>query len=205
LIFGGHLVGAPVTFNVRAHLMSHPYKAYVDELRHTITVAGLNYEIWWLYKGKDSRLQHIDVMNRYPIFFSTSLHAHLLALLVLLYRLYETRSDTYNIPRFIELLRADSALAPEVLDSLAARYGTAKPLWVKVNILRNNVFGHRSLALTVEQAFAEAGVAPNELRGLMDVTKDLLNELTHHLEQSTHAFNLGSAQDLERLLTDMRK
>jgi hypothetical protein len=46
--------------------MSHPYKAYVDELRHTITVAGLNYEIWWLYNGKDSRPQHIDVIKRYP-------------------------------------------------------------------------------------------------------------------------------------------
>jgi hypothetical protein len=67
------------------------------------------------------------------------------------------------------------------------------------------VFGHRSLTRTVEQAFAEAGVTPNELRDLMDVTKDLLNELTDHLEQSTHAFNLGSAQDLKRLLTDMRK
>jgi AbiU2 len=186
-------------------MLSPAYKSYIDELRHTVTVAGLNYEIWWTYKSKDTRPQFIDVMNRYSIFFQTSIHAHFVALLVSLYRLYETRTDTYNIPRFIELLETDTTLSPDVIQSLRSKYELAKPVWIKVNILRNKVFGHRSLARTVEEAFAEAGVKPDELKAMMDVTKSLLNELTNELERSTHAFNLGAGGEVLRLLTDLRK
>jgi hypothetical protein len=28
---------------------------YVEDLRHTVTVASLNYDIWWTYKEKESR------------------------------------------------------------------------------------------------------------------------------------------------------
>lgn len=185
--------------------MSKTHKAYIEELRHTVTVAGLNHEIWWTYKSKDTRPQFLDVMNEYSIFFQTSIHAHFVALLVSLYRLYETRKDTYNIPTFLELLEKDAVLPSGTMQSLRSKYAQAKPLWIKVNILRNKVFGHRSVAHTSEEAFAEAAVTPDQLRELMELTKSLLNELTHKLEKSTHAFNFGAGSDIVRLLTALRR
>src|SRR6187455_2633293 len=85
-------------------IMSDEVERYVEELRNAVTVAWLNYEIWWIYKSSDTRSEFVDTMNKYNLFFHASIHAHFVALLVALYRLYETRDDTYNIPTFLKLL-----------------------------------------------------------------------------------------------------
>ena len=185
--------------------MNTDFDNYISELRHTITVARRNYEIWWVYKSKDTRPLYVDVMNRYGLFFQTSIHAHFVALLVGLYRLYETRDDTFNIPSLLKKLKAEKKLPSATLKQLEDIYKKqAKPLWIKVNILRNKAFGHRSRAHSVEEVFQEAGVTPNELRDLVEITKNLLNELTHAMDKSVHAFNLGSREDILRLLDDLK-
>ena len=183
--------------------MSIDIDTYITELRHTVTVAGLNHEIWWVYKSKDTRPQFVDAMNRYSLFFQTSIHAHFVATLVALYRLYETRSDTYNISTLLRSLKEHETIDEEILGGLNKLYQEMKPLWVKVNILRNKAFGHRSTAHTVEEVFKEAAVTPNELRDLVDGTKKLLNKLSHAWDRSSHAFNLGAREDTVRLLDDL--
>ena len=186
--------------------MSTDVDRYISELHHTITVAGLNYEIWWVYKSEDTRPLYVEVMNRYGLFFQTSIHAHFVALLVALYRLYETRDDTFNIPSLLKILRAEARLPDSTLDLLEGIYeNKAKPLWIKVNILRNKAFGHRSVAHTIEEVFEEAEVTPNELRDLVEATKNLLNGLTHALDKSVDAFNLEAREDTLRLLEDLAK
>jgi hypothetical protein len=184
--------------------MDDEIEKYVTELRHTVTIAWLNYEIWWVYKSSETRPEYVDTMNRYTLFFQTSLHAHFVALLVELYRLYETRKDTYNIPRFLALLKEHDAVPEAATNELEKLYAQAKPLWVKVNILRNKAFGHRSSAHTVSEAFKEAGVTPNELRDLAEITRKLLNTATQAWTRSTHAFNLSSREDALQLLGDLK-
>lgn len=176
---------------------------YIEELRDTVRVAWLNYEIWWVYKSADTRPEYLDVMNRYTLFFHTSIHAHFVALLVALYRLYETREDTYNIPIFIKRLREHGSIPDTELRELDALYAEAKPLWVKVNILRNKAFGHRSKAHTASEVFAEAGVTPNELRDLAEVTRKLLNTASLAWAKNAHAFNLSAREDTLALLHDL--
>ncbi len=177
----------------------------IEELRHTITVAALNYDVWWVYKSKDTRPRYLGTMNRYGLFFQTSLHAHFVALLVALYRLYEKREDTINIPSLLRRLRSEQTLSTAVLDELDAIYARAKPLWVKVSILRNKAFGHRSRAHSVADTFREAAVSPDQLKQLVETTKKLLNTLTRAWDRSTHAFNLGAREDLIELLNDLRE
>lgn len=144
-------------------------------------------------------------MNRYSLFFQTSIHAHFVALLVELYRLYETRADTFNIPALLKLLKAEKRFPLDTLMSLETVYrDQAKPLWVKVSILRNKAFGHRSTAHTIEEVFRDAGVTPNELSDLMELTKKLLNDLTLAWDSSAHAFNRGAHEDTVRLLDDLK-
>lgn len=185
--------------------MSTDIDAYISELRHTTTVAELNYDIWWVYKDKETRPIYTETMNRYGMFFQTSIHAHFVALLVVLYRLYETRNDTFNIPSLLKILKTEKRLSDAKLLLLDGMYkNEAKPLWLKVNILRNKAFGHRSVAHTVEEVFQEAGVTPNELSDLVGVTKKLLNELSHAWDKSSHAFNLDSRADTLQLLQDLK-
>ena len=180
-------------------------KKYVEELQHSVQTAALNFNIWWVYKSEATRPKYINELNRYPLFFQTSIHAHFVALLIALYGLYETRKDTYNIPDLLKKLRADSMLPTDTLDSIQLIYDRAKPIWVKVSILRNDAFGHRSKAHTVEDVFKSAGVSPNELKLLVELTEELLNEVTLHLFDATHAFNLDGTRDTVRMLEDLRR
>lgn len=185
--------------------MTDQIRKSVDALRHTAVVAGLNYEIWWLYKGAETRPLYLERMKRYSPFFQTSIHAHFVALIVALYRLYETRKDTHNISLILDLLEKKGALEAGVLASLRGRYDALKPLWIKVSILRNNVFGHDSLEYSEGEAFAVAQLTPDDLRDLWLGTCDLLNELTHAWDKSVHAFNLGSRDALIRMFEDLSR
>lgn len=178
--------------------MAADVEKYISELRHSVTVASLNYEIWWVFKSQDSRPKYADTLNRYLLFFSTSIHAHFVALLVVLYRLYETRRGTYNIPQLLRITK--SHFKADDVEQFEELYARAKPLWTKVSILRNKAFGHRSTSHTVEEAFVEAGVTPNELGQLVDLTKELLNRVSNAYDGSTHAFNLGAREDTIRML-----
>ena len=41
-----------------------PYDAHIKELQDAAIAAGLNYEIWWVFRGSETRPQYVDVMNR---------------------------------------------------------------------------------------------------------------------------------------------
>jgi hypothetical protein len=174
----------------------------IGELRHAAIVAGLNYDIWWVYKG--SRERFVDAMNDYLEFFATSIHAHFVALLAALYYIYETRTDTVNVPRLLELLSAEGVLSQTDIAEAKKLYEAAKPLWVKVSILRNEQFMHRASKLNEEDgAFRKANIAPDDFKRLITLTRELLNSITHKRDRDTHAFNLSAAQDTVRLLGDL--
>jgi hypothetical protein len=197
-----------LTFLIQRQLdtsMTKTVEQYISDLRQTINAAQLNFDIWWTYKSSETRPLYIDVLNRYPQFFQTSIHAHFVALLIALYRLYEKRDDTFNIPSLLRRLRDEGVIAIEKLDELEAMYIALKPRWIKVSILRSKAFGHRSNAHTVEEVFEEAAVTPNELRDLVTMTKDLLNTLTLAFDQSFHAFNASAERDLIQMLDDLKK
>lgn len=182
-----------------------PYDSTIRELQEAATVAGLNYEIWWAFKSGDTRPKYIDVLNRYLGYFHVAIHAHFVAMLMALYRIYETREDTHNFPGLVDRLEGDGALNADVVKSLRSQYLGLKPLWVKVSILRNEGFGHRSLDLATDAVFAKAGVTPNEFKELVERTKSMLNELTGALRDSTHAFNLSATRDTLRMLDDLKE
>ncbi len=176
----------------------------IEELRHTVQIARYNYEIWWVYKSKDTRPQYLRVMNKYTPFFQTSIHSHFVATLVALYRLYEKRADTYNIPYLLRILRDAKRLNEAKLNKLDQMYKRAKPLWIKVSVLRNKAFGHRSTAHTVAQVFEEAAVSPDEFRDLIKATEQLLSELSYAWDKSVLAFDLSARPAIIRLLEDLK-
>jgi hypothetical protein len=120
--------------------MSVDVDAYIRELENTVIVAGLNYEIWRVYTSHDTRQKYVDTMNRYPLFFHMSIHAHSVATVTALFSLYETRKDSYNIPSLLRVLRNQKTVADATLDELDQMYNRAKPLWIKVSALRNKAF-----------------------------------------------------------------
>lgn len=177
----------------------------VQELQHAITVSGLNYEIWWVYREKESRKRYVDTLNKYPLFFQISLHAHFVAMIVTLYRLYEKRKDTINLPQLIKLLKGEASIPQKELKRIETDINKIKPLWIKVSVLRNKMFGHRSKSLDYDGVWKEAQVTPNQFKQLIDESKSILNEITSLWNRSGHAFNLSSTKDTVDLLEDLKR
>lgn len=179
--------------------------AFVKDIRDAIVAASLNYDIWWVYKSEDSRPKYVSTMNRYTPFFQTSLQAHFLGLLVPLYRIYETRQDTHNIPQLIRRLRAMKALSTAAAMKVDELYGRAKPLWTKVSVLRNDAFGHRSRTRSVADAFQIADMSGNNIKDLILVSQELINTITLDTQGTVHAFNAQASTAIKALLSDLAK
>lgn len=177
---------------------------HIGALRHSANIASLNYDIWWVYKSKKYRPVYASTMNRYLGFFDTSIHAHFVALLLALYPMYETRRDTFNIPRLLKILEKEDRVSASTLAKANALFVEAKPLWIKVGILRNNAFGHRSDSKTIEEIFKEADITTNQLKRLIELTKRLLNTVTRALDGSVHAFNLAASDTTVKVLQDLK-
>jgi hypothetical protein len=102
-------------------------------------------------------------------------------------------------------LEAEAAIPRRKLTGLKRRINTLTPIWKKVSIIRNNVFGHRNAGLAVQEAFRRAAVTPNQLRAQIKKTADLLNAISLELDGSWHAFNLRGTEDTRRVLAALKK
>ncbi len=184
--------------------MPHDLPNAVKALRHITGRVSLSYEIWWTCSSKTYRREFSETLEQNYGFFEPTIHAHFVAVLVGLYSLYETRKDTYNIGGTIKLLSADSTVSQRSLSKIAALNATAKPLWVKISVLRNNAFGHRSADKTIPQIFKDANVRPNEIRRLIEITKRLLNVITKEVEGQVKPFDLGATFETVQVLKKLR-
>lgn len=173
----------------------------VQELQRTITVSRLNYEIWRIYQEKENRA----ILEIYSLFFKTSLHAHFVAMIVSLYRLYETRKDTVNLPQLIKLLKIKGSIPNPEFKRIESEIKKIKPLWIKVSVLRNYMFAHRSNALDYDKIFKKAKVKPCQLKQLIDESKRILNEITLLWNRSSLGSGLSSTKDTVNLLEDLKQ
>ena len=176
-----------------------------SRIRHSIVTASLNYELWWAYRTSENRVRFTKAMNEYNPVFQTAINAHFLSTVVCLYRLFETRQDTANIPKLAKLLQERGLIAEEVQDELAAFIEkVVKPNWQKVAILRSNSFAHDSLNLSNEEAFRKAEITPDQLGDLVSQTKVAFEQITYGTDRSVNAYPGASAAG-ERLLTDLQE
>ena len=177
----------------------------IAAFQHAIVVAELNYDIWWIYKEKNNRKKYLNILNTYPLYFQTSLHAHFVAMILPLYRLYEKRKDTMNIPQLIRLCKEQSILTNDIIKGIESDINSIRPLWRKVHTLRNNMFGHRANKLSDDAIWTAANVTPNQFKKLIDDSKALVNNISRQWSKSSHAFNLSATEDTIQLLEDLKK
>jgi hypothetical protein len=126
-------------------------------------------------------------------------------MIVSLYRLFETRNDTINIPQLINLLKKQGSIPIQDIKRMKSEIKQIKPLWIKVSVLRNKMFGHRSNALDHDGVWKEANVTPNQFKHLIDESKKNLNKITSLWNRSGHAFNLSATKDTVDLLEDLKR
>ena len=181
-------------------------KKYLDELKNTVVSADLNYQIWWVYKGP-LRKKYVDVLNNYLHFFKVSIHAHFVALIIALYRLYERKGneDTIDFHDTVKLFKKENILNLEKLKLINEKVESEKEIWIKVSVLRNECFGHlnKNVINNELESFKKAKVTPDDLKKLISYSKHILNKLASEFGRFSYAFNLSAEDDTIRLLDDL--
>src|SRR4030095_7155848 len=126
--------------------MKNLQENYIKPLALIIRSASFHFDIWWVYKEKNSSSKYLEVLREYPQFFNNSLEAHFLAMVVELYKLFETRKDTVNFPTLIGVIRQDKLLDKKLLGEVESSLTALKPIWVKITVLRSELFAHTALS-----------------------------------------------------------
>lgn len=118
---------------------------------------------------------------------------------VLLYALYETRTDTVN---FRQLLYLATSLIPEAaLAGYRERLEQIKPTWVRVSTIRNELVGHQTLERDRAGAELKANLTLSDVDTLLAHARQLLFDISsRHFD--THVHYLQNSRDaVEKLLS----
>jgi len=176
----------------------------LEELIHTTHVASINYEIWWVYNNKEDRSKYLNIMNKYSEFFSASIHAHFVAMLMALSKLYENRNNTVNINKFLISIRNKQFIDEVILVEVEQSLKNKKDLIEKICILRNNYFAHISNKLDYDEVLDKANIKYKNFRELIDLAYDLLKKISHAYNRGDVSPRRFSREDVLRLLNNLR-
>jgi hypothetical protein len=187
------------TENARDEINRH-----LQELHHLVAVAALNYQLWWVYKNKDTRGEYVDTMNEYGLFFQVAANAHFLGIIIPLYCLYEGQGNTVNFPHTLRQIRAEGRLHESIIRKFEKEVESVKEISKKINVLRSRAFGHRSKNYTIDELFKIASITPNQIKDIIESSKVLLNNVAFAWGNTIYTFNLDATEDAVRLLHDLK-
>ena len=145
------------------------------------------------------------MLHEYPEFFNNSLQAHFLVIVVELYKLFETRKNTVNFPRLISVMRQHKLLDKKLLGEVESLLVALKPIWVKISVLRSELFAHTSFSGLQQKGFQKANVTPKQIKDLIEGAKRLLNLISKGVDKNTYLFEQQATTATVRVLDALNK
>ena len=178
-------------------LPNHP-KHIAGILYGHLTQAETNLDLWEALREGRTSAETVKVMQPYGAFFISAENALFDSSVIILYRLLETRPDTVS---FSSLLLAMKGALPEAeLERFTTRVKELKPVWIKINVLRNRAVGHHTLDSTLDAVFEQAALTLSEIREFIAGAQRLLADLTLRAFDNAVVFNARSKPHVVRLL-----
>ncbi len=163
----------------------NPYER-ISELRQILLDAQHSFQIWWACSNRDDRQRYREALNKHSVFFAATLDAQFTVTMISLAKLYEEDAKTVNIENAL------SGSRPELRKALGQRLIEAKLIWRKVAILRHNLYAHTNYKLGCDAAFLRADLTPDEIRKLVELSKQIVNEISYAHDKAHFAFDLDN-------------
>lgn len=172
---------------------------------HTmLTQAQIDFEMWQAMRKARSDADTVVMLNRrYHRFYSAAENALFNSMITILYKLFETRSDTVNFNQLRKEFPAD--IRPEVKEEIDELFRRTKPIWRKVLHVRNKVVGHQSLGIEAGEVHRIAGITIDELEGMIEASQRLLHVIAKNFHDTHVVFNLKGTQSFDNLIADLRR
>ncbi|MES2415204.1 MAG: hypothetical protein V4614_15470 [Pseudomonadota bacterium] len=173
-----------------------------SDLFMMLTHAQVDMEMWIAMRYRRQGDEAVAMLNRrYARFYSVAETALFNSVIVLLYSVFEKRTDTVNFHSLLATFEATSD--PAFLNKLDKSFKEMKKTWIRISLLRNNVVGHQSLELSDKQKELAAGMSIGDMRTMLEACKELLFEIGTKVQDRHFNFNITGTKAFDNLMDDL--
>ena len=180
-------------------------KNILNELIDDLEDASLSFSVWRELTDANNEIEFRETLNDHSLFFQTIIHANLVTLVITLYRLFENRKDTVNIPNFVNETYKLKLLSESTKNMADSSVENISNIWKKICILRSNVFGHKSKKLEPEAAFIKAEITPDQLKKIILDMQKLVNVIGKECFGITSVIGASLKNDVHEIIELLKK
>ena len=175
-------------------------------VKDAIVATSEHYNIDYIYTNYRDRPKYVKVMNRYHGFFRASISAQFTAMLLTLSKVLDknTKNNRISIYSLLKSAEKHKLIEPAKLQKIKNDLNGTDEMFRKLQVLRNNQFAHLG-NLDSKKAFRIAGISPNDLKKLIDLSIDILQSIYHAYGRPDFAFDYHSKKDTYSLLNDLQE
>ncbi len=161
------------------------------------------FNIWQACQLAHGDKDIIEMFNNiYPGVFVWIEHSLLANSINSLCFLNEKRSDTLNFGTLLS--RFKGSLSDVSYSELSSKISELKPIWVKLAVLRNEIFAHRTNQRAINDSFKKASVSPDEVESYIKAAQFIVRRLGVARFGVTYHFTPGSSVTMAKLIQDLR-
>jgi hypothetical protein len=171
----------------------------VERAGQLVVRARVFYDLWRFFKDKHPPAI-FDAMQECSQYFLFEIEAQFAAFVVHLAAMFDKDRHTISLPRLAHELKSKRLVPSAVTADVQALLDRAAPLVSKLQILRSNLFAHRSARFSYSGAFEAANVTANQLRDLTDLSLKIANKLLVARGLRDQIFNRLPQQHAEAML-----
>ncbi|MBI1803522.1 MAG: hypothetical protein HY033_12845 [Ignavibacteriae bacterium] len=170
------------------------------EISNTLVSAYQNWEIWWLYQHE--RPKYVDILNHYLMFFSNSIGAHFIAMLMSISCLVDDKHLSLKL--LYGKVKQEGYLDSDRIQEIENRFNGIEKIIRGVMIIRGNVFAHKSVKIDSDEAFVKANLVHDDLKNLIIELGIIFNIISTGCGRNILGFWENSSKtDTERMLNDL--
>jgi AbiU2 len=189
--------------NVRPDRIKKTNAEQIAHISQKLMSAQVRFDLWEGFMEARESFDSVEVMNRYPQFFTSTWNALFESSIVSLWAIYEIRNDTINISQLLSTLKSEEILDDGQTLKYQACCKEIKPIWIKLGILRNEIYAHQSLDSYDFMSLEKASITPTEIREFIDKSKSMIGHISSDSGCGVLMFNLKAKSDLNALLNNL--
>mgnify|MGYP001600497005 CR=1 FL=1 len=173
------------------------------KLMHDAIVAKMHYQVYDVLTNDVDRPNFVDTMNEYGGFWSSSISAHFVAMVMAISKIYDKKY--FSLVHLLEGLQKERLLNSENASILREEVDIIQASLKKVTILRGNFVAHLTEKLSPTEVFKLAAISRNELRRLIDDSFRLLNQIRESLGEPDIVVADNAEEDTRLILSRLRE
>lgn len=161
------------------------------------------FNIWQACQQSHGNNETVDMFNTaYPGLFVWIEHALLANSVNCLCFLNEKRNDTFNFGTLLS--RFKESLSDISHRDLEVKIAELKPVWVKLAVLRNEIFAHRTNKRAITDSFNKASISAAEIESYIKTAQFIVQRLGVVQFGVTYHFTSSSGKTMTTLIQDLR-